>query len=250
MLLISLVMITAHENARNLSLLRSARSQASNLKSIAVTGSINAITTGDDLATRRLDNNSWNAITKDQAREMNNAYISYCSAKKEAEEAIWAFLRSEKPSFTVTVLLPALIFGPPIQGAKSTKSLNFSAATFFSLFNGNNANKPIPATMFPSYIDVRDLAAAHIRALTVPAAQNKRFLIGGMPYSNTAAVRVLRDNFPALTSKLPSGDEETIVIPQIGADEGNAATGIKFHPFKDTIVDMTQKILDIQQREA
>jgi nucleoside-diphosphate-sugar epimerase len=181
---------------------------------------------------------------------VNNAYIWYCSSKKEAEEAIWDFVKSAKPSFDVTVFLPALIFGPPIQGVKSTKSLNFSAQISFSLFSGENAGKPVPPTVFPSYIDVRDLAMAHVEALTIPAARNKRFLIGGMPYSNTAAVQVLRAEFPALADKLPSGDEQGVVVPQIGAEEGNAVVDIKFRPFKETVVDMAKKILEIQKSEA
>jgi nucleoside-diphosphate-sugar epimerase len=238
-----------NEHHRNLSLLRSAQKYAPSLKSIAVTGSINAITTGDDLTTRRLTNESWNTVTKEQARELNNAYISYCSAKKESEEAIWSFVKSENPSFAVTVFLPALIFGPPIQGVKSTKTFNFSAGIFFSLFSGENAGKPVPSTAFPSYIDVRDLAIAHVKALIEPNARNKRFLIGGEAYSNTAAVHVLRAKFPELAEKLPIEDEKAVVVPQIGAAEGNETLELQFRSFEATVEDMTRKILEIQKLE-
>jgi hypothetical protein len=59
-----------------MSLLKSAKEYATQLKSIAITGSVNAITTGDDLATRILTNDSWNSITIEQAKEMNNPFIS------------------------------------------------------------------------------------------------------------------------------------------------------------------------------
>ena len=73
------------------------------------------MTTGGDLATRTLTNTSYHDITQDQARAANNGYISYVSVKKEAELAVWRFVEEEKPPFSVTVFLPALIFGPPIQ---------------------------------------------------------------------------------------------------------------------------------------
>lgn len=213
-----------------------------------MTGSINALTTSDDLPARKLTNKSWNTITPDAARAANHPYTSYCSSKKEAELAVWDFIKTEKPSFTVTVFLPALIFGPPIQPVKDAKTLNFSAGAFYSLFSGENAGKPVPGTMFPSYIDVCDLADAHIKALTTPAAANKRYLIGGAPYSNMAAVKVLADHFPELKSKLPVGDEENVIVASIEAGEGNEALGMNFHTFEETVVDMTNKILEIEKR--
>lgn len=213
-----------------------------------MTGSINALTVGDDLLARKLTNESWNTITPDAARAANHPYISYCSSKKEAELAVWEFIKTKKPAFTVTVFLPALIFGPPIQPVKDAKSLNFSAGTFYSLFSGENAGKPVPGTMFPSYVDVRDLADAHIRALTTPAAANKRYLIGGSTYSNTAAVKVLADHFPELKSKLPVGDEENVIVASIEAGEGNEVLEMSFKTFEETVVDMTNKILEIEKR--
>lgn len=233
---------------RNLGLLRSAKEYAPNLKAIAMTGSINALTTGDDLPARTLTNESWNTITPDAARAANHPYISYCSSKKEAELAVWEFIKTEKPSFTVTVFLPTLIFGSPIQPVKDAKSLNFSARTFYSLFSGENAGKPIPGTMFPSYVDVRDLADAHIKALTTPAADNKLYLIGGSPYSNMAAVKVLVDHFPELKSKLLVDDEENVIVASIEAGEGNEALEMSFKTFEETVVDMTNKILEIEKR--
>ena len=87
----------------NTELLKSAKAYASKLQSIAVTGSINAITTGspDDNKAREYTNESWNFITRNEARA-SDGYIRYCSSKKEAELAIWDFVKTEKPEFTVS----------------------------------------------------------------------------------------------------------------------------------------------------
>jgi hypothetical protein len=50
---------------RNTELLKSASKYGKNLKSISVTGSINAITTGDaeDLKSRELNSDAWNSVS-------------------------------------------------------------------------------------------------------------------------------------------------------------------------------------------
>lgn len=87
----------------NLSLLKGAKAHAPTLKSIAISGSINSITTGavEDNQAREYTNESWSAITPEFAREDKSPYIMYCSSKKEAELAIWEFVKTEKPDFSV-----------------------------------------------------------------------------------------------------------------------------------------------------
>jgi nucleoside-diphosphate-sugar epimerase len=211
---------------------------------------------GDDLATRTLTNRSWNTITQDYAKDANNMFVSYCSSKKESEKAVWLFMETEKPSFGVTVLLPALIFGPPIQPVKDSKHLNFSVDIFYSLWDGRN--ETIPDTMFPSYIDVRDLALAHVKALSVAAANNKRFLIGGMQFTCTAMARAIKDlvangRLPAeVTAKLAteSGEDQRVAVANIEAGEGNEALGMTFRSLEETVRDMALRILEIKEKSG
>jgi nucleoside-diphosphate-sugar epimerase len=234
--------------------LRSAKAYAKNLKHISITGSINSITMGDDLAARTLTNSSWNTITPDFARTANNGFVSYCSSKKEAEKAAWSFMETEKPVFGLTVFLPALIFGPPIQPVKDVEHLNFSVDGFYSLWDGRNES--IPDTMFPSYIDVRDLAAAHVKALTEPTANNKRFLIGGMPFTYTAMVYELKaliaeGQLPKeieSTIAKESGEDQRTLVPKIEAGPGNKALKMQFRSLRETVGDMAKRILEIKSR--
>jgi len=47
----------------------------------------------------------------------------------------------------------------------------------------------VPAVGFPTWVDVRDVALAHVRALEVDAAQGKRYLlIGGLYVRSSYAV--------------------------------------------------------------
>jgi len=240
----------------NLAMLQSAKEHAQELKHISITGSINAITMGDDLATREITNDGWNNISIEDAKKANQEFVSYCSSKKEAEKAVWEFIEKENPSFGVTVFLPALIFGPPIQPVKDSKHLNFSVGLFNSLIDGSN--ETVPATMFPSYIDVRDLSLAHIRAFTVPEARNRRFLIGGMPLTYTAMVRAIKTGVEK--GEIPREVLDTVAkegtadantpVPKIRAEEGNKILDMKFRTLEETIRDMTLQILKIKERSS
>jgi hypothetical protein len=61
-------------------------------------------------------------------------------------------VETEKPSYSVTVLLPGLIFGPPIQPVTNLKKINYSNDVFYSLFNATY--ETVPPTSFPSYVSL------------------------------------------------------------------------------------------------
>lgn len=236
----------------NLALLRSAQRNAPALKSVVVTGSVNAVTTGAPDALRSsgtITSDTWLPITQEEAREANNAFISYCSAKKEGELAIWDFVKTEKPSFSVTVFLPGLIFGPPLQPVKSVKSLNFSVGLVYSLFNGSNPI--VPPTAFPSSVDARDLADAHVKALTTPAAANRRLLINCKPMTFTMLAHGLA-KIPELAGRVSadSGEDANVFFGQFDADADNAVIGLKFRSIEETMADTAKKILELEKAEA
>jgi nucleoside-diphosphate-sugar epimerase len=213
-----------------------------------VTGSINACTTGspEELSQGPLTSSTWLPITPDEARAKQNPYISYCSGKKEAELAIWDFVKTQSPKFTVTVFLPALIFGPPIEPLKGgVKGLHFSSGLIYNLFNGTNAT--IPPTVFPSCIDARDLADAHVKAMTEPKVANKRLTIGGQGITSTEITHMLA-KLPELQGRLPaeSGEDQKVTRANIDASEANTALGIAFRTVAETIHDTARKILQLE----
>jgi nucleoside-diphosphate-sugar epimerase len=214
---------------------------------------------GDDLADRILTNDSWNHATVEQARAAENAvFLWYSSSKKEAELAIWDFVKTEQPAFGITVFLPALIFGPPIHAITRpiSEGINFSNDLFHSLWNGKNAT--IPQTAFPSYIDVRDLAVAHVKSLTIPEARNKRYLIGGFPMTFTAMARSVKEQVER--GELPkelletlaeeSGEDKTTPVPRIEADEATKALNLTFRTMDQTTGDTVRRILELEVRES
>jgi nucleoside-diphosphate-sugar epimerase len=141
----------------NTSLLSAAHKYGKNVKSIAVTGSVNAVSTfsQDDVKARVFTSDEWLPLDRDDAIKMNNNYINYCVSKKVGEEAIWKFVKEEKPNFWVTVFCPGLIFGPMEQKLNGIDGVNFSMGLVWSILNSEKGNGGVvPNTMANAYVSV------------------------------------------------------------------------------------------------
>lgn len=97
------------------------------------------------------------------------------------------------------------------------------------------------------WVDVRDLALAHVNAIEVSAAANKRFFITAGYFSNKEIVEIIRKAYPDLGSKLPSKDVKGGEYPDEGIYKyDNSRTievlGIKFTSLKESIVDTVKSL--------
>lgn len=156
------------------------------------------------------------------------------------------------------MFLPALIFGPPLQSMPDLKHINFSVNVVYSFFNGTYEEIPnTHAGLFPSYIDARDLATAHVRALTTTSVANKRLLIGGAPLTASLIVTTLqglaeKGVLPELKGRLPkdTGKDKDLSLARIRAEEGNEALGMEFRSAEETFGDLAKKVLELEKREG
>jgi nucleoside-diphosphate-sugar epimerase len=97
-------------------------------------------------------------------------------------------------------------------------------------------------------IDARDAALAHVRALTTPAAANKRFLIGASHFSSTFAVDTLR-SLPELAGRLPEDPaDEEIRFMKLDVSELDQAFGIKYRTAQETFHDTAKKLLELEKQ--
>jgi len=95
----------------------------------------------------------------------------YPKSKLLAEKAAWDFVANlpEAERFELVTILPSKILGPAIR-TESSVSSDFC----LQLLSGDMKEAPYRA--FP-IVDVRDLANAHLQAIKVPEAANRRFII-------------------------------------------------------------------------
>jgi len=244
-----------------LNLLDSANANAPSLKSIAITGSANSVTgtifsimarSAEENKVNEYTNDMWNDMTPRSARESQSPYIMYCSSKKETELAVWEWVGTKKPKFGVTVLLPALIFGPP----PTLEPLNLSVSFVYRFFNGTFQELPdtYAAGLFPTYVDVRDLATAHVRALSSAGAVNQRFLIGAPELSSSLILGSLesfaKNSMPELEARLPKDtgrdDNTHLSLPRFNVNEGNETLSLNLRSAEETFGDVAKKIMELE----
>ncbi|RMX97758.1 hypothetical protein D0867_12666 [Hortaea werneckii] len=246
-----------------LSLLDSVHTYAPIVKSLAITGSANSVAgtmfsimarSPEENKVNEYTNDMWNVMTPDSARESQSPYIMYCSGKKETELAVWEWMRAKRPSFGVTVLLPALIFGPP----PTLAPLNLSVSFVYRFFNGTFQELPdtYAAGLFPSYVDVRDLATAHVHALSSADAVNKRFLVGAPELSSSLILDSLKkfaekNTVPELKARLPKDtgkdSRSHLSLPRFNVDEGIETLGLNLRSAEETFADVAKRIVELEK---
>ena len=187
----------------------------------------------------------WDPITEDEA--IQNAMNGYRASKTFAEKAAWDFIEKEKPKFTLATMCPPLVLGPIVHYLNSLDALNTSNQRVRNIITGQTKDE-IPPTGTFIWVDVRDLALAHVKAAELPAAANKRFFITAGYFSNKEIVEIVREAYPDLASKLPSKDTKGGEFP--GPDKiygyDNKRTvevlGIKFRSLKESIIDTVKSL--------
>ncbi|KAG6806290.1 hypothetical protein H0H92_011919, partial [Tricholoma furcatifolium] len=108
----------------------------------------------------------------------DNPMWFYCAAKALGERAAWKFA-NENPSLDVSIIIPPFIFGPYAPGFPTPgKSVMSTNQHIYALLTGT-----LPPPIPPLFCDVRDVAQAHVAALSVSRAasnvEHKRFLVYG-----------------------------------------------------------------------
>jgi dihydroflavonol-4-reductase len=118
----------------------------------------------------------------------------YYYSKTMAERAAWEFVDREKPRFDLVAINPFLVIGPSL-----VPSLNVSNQIFVDLAKGTY---PGIVSLTWGFVDVRDVADAHIRAMETPAAHG-RYICAGEAASMRRVVDLLKQNGWGEGRKLP-----------------------------------------------
>lgn len=110
-----------------------------------------------------------NAYNEDDWSDLNsptsNAYVK---SKTLAERAAWNFVANDAPEMELTVINPAFVLGPPLDHHFGT-----SMQVIQRVLRGKDP--AIPNFGFP-VVDVRDIAAMHVKALSKPDSIGKRII--------------------------------------------------------------------------
>ena len=161
-----------------------------------------------------------------------------------------------------TTVLPASVFGPALSASAMSSLLVLAG-----LLDGSTA--ALPRLAF-EVVDVRDVATAHLLAMTAPAAAGERFIVAGelLWFSDVAEIfrahlgraaqkvtaepladdvlRSLAENIPELRSLLPLLGREL----RHSSAKARELLGWQPRPAVETIIESGRSILALQGNTA
>ncbi|KAK3038785.1 hypothetical protein RJ639_027372 [Escallonia herrerae] len=150
----------------------------------------------------------------------------YPLSKTLAEDAAWKF--GKENGIDLVMIHPGFVLGPFLQ-----PTLNLTSEAFLNLVK--SGREFLPNGIY-RYVDVRDVACAHIKAFEIPSASGRYCLVGTVTYS-AEALKILHKLYPALN--LPEKEERPASVPYQVSKERAKSLGIDFIPLevslKDTI---------------
>ncbi|KAF4123675.1 Nucleoside-diphosphate-sugar epimerase [Geosmithia morbida] len=156
---------------------------------------------------------SWNPDTiRDVGRSPATAYRV---SKTLAERSAWDFVSASRgapsgaeggsgpASFDLVTICPPLVLGPVVDHLVSLESVNTSNERVVDLLRGRWRHSIPSQGPVSLWVDVRDVARAHVRALEIPEAGGKRLFTTARYFSNSEIAAIVRNGFPEYADKVP-----------------------------------------------
>ncbi|KAH8677582.1 NAD dependent epimerase/dehydratase [Xylariales sp. PMI_506] len=232
------------------SILKATKAFAPQVRRVVITSSFASILDNDGLLDPKkvFSEADWNPNTYEDGLKDNKA-VSYRVSKTLAERSAWKFVEEEKPNFDLATICPPLVFGPVVHHLNSLAAINTSNERFVNLIQGKWKSE-IPPTGVHLWVDVRDVALAHVEAFERPAAGGKRFFTTAGHFSHRELVATVRKEFPDLQDKLPAKEVEGGDYPEWGVygyDNSRATKelGINWIPKEKSFVDTIKSLQEV-----
>ncbi len=172
---------------------------AAGLEGVVMTSSVAAVAYGHDRANPRVyDESDWTELKKEVG--------AYEKSKTIAERAAWDYVESlpEASRFHFATINPGLVLGPVLDDDYGT-----SGELVRKLMKREVPGCPkLEFTM----VDVRDVADAHLAAMTTPAANGKRFIVANAHGSFKDVADILKKEFGSRGYRIPTRTVPNFII--------------------------------------
>ena len=218
-----------------------------NVKKVVLTSSVAAIF--DTLEEKTYyDETDWS--------DPDNPSIShYAKSKTLAERAAWDFVKNEDNPFELAVINPALVIGPSLSGdlGESNKAIAMVAT----------GKMPVAVPLQFGYVDVRDVATAHVLAMQNSNSNGERFALAEKDLWYKDVAKVLRENgfdkaptfnVPVWLAKILANfsKELKITLPYLGrvrsvknTSKAKDILGWNPRPAEQSIIDIAEQIKEM-----
>ncbi|KAF8991953.1 D-lactaldehyde dehydrogenase [Cyathus striatus] len=231
-------------------LLDSAKKQGKSVKRVVYTSSVAAVlspTLNDADEFNIYSPDDWNTesteLVKTEGKKASTN-DKYRASKTLAERAAWNFVATFKSyiTFDLVALHPPLVLGPSLQDIQTPDAFTSSMKTFYSVvLNPNSQLKESTLRTSSCWVDVRDIAEAHIQALERSEAGGQRFLVNAGAFTwqewlnlaNTIAKRPLQKGIPGLERKYKF---------DFDSEKTTRVLGIEFKSKEETLRDILEEV--------
>ncbi|RPD61332.1 NAD(P)-binding protein [Lentinus tigrinus ALCF2SS1-6] len=167
----------------------------------------------------------------------------YCASKTLAERAAWDFWNKHKSevAWDVAVMNPPYVYDPVLHEVDKPEHLNESLTLWWNAVVAGKLTDEELVTIGFGWVDVRDLATAHVRATTTPEAGGERVIVSAGTYKDQDFVNIAHRLYP----KLPAGNTsydpaKAVHMISFDASKERKLLGIKYH----TMEEMTRDTLE------
>ena len=218
-----------------------------NVKKVVLTSSVAAIF--DTLEEKTdYDETDWS--------DPENPSIShYAKSKTLAEKAAWDFVDNEDNPFELAVINPALVIGPSLSGDLGESNKAIAMVT--------TGKMPVAVPLQFGYVDVRDVAAAHVLAMQNSDSNGERFALAEKDLWYKDVAKVLRDNgfdkaptfnVPVWLAKILANfsKELKVTLPYLGrvrsvknTSKAKDILGWNPRPAEESIIDIAEQIKEM-----
>jgi dihydroflavonol-4-reductase len=184
----------------------------------------------------------------------DTALTPYVRSKTIAERAAWEYARAEDASARLATITPGAIIGPALSTDHSA-----SLQAVQRLLDGMPAAPRLGFT----YVDVRDVADLHVRAMSAPAAGDERFIATDTFLWTSDVAGILRTRLGDAASKVPRRVAPDFLVrtmalfdgtirPFVGdlgkqtwisSEKARTALGWKTRPVEDSIEECARSLL-------
>ncbi|HEY9137727.1 MAG TPA: aldehyde reductase, partial [Terriglobus sp.] len=171
-------------------------SRDAGVKRVVLTSAFGAVGMGHKPQIRPFDETDWTNLNGDVA--------PYQKSKTLSERAAWDFIAKEGGGLELSAINPTTVLGPVLAADYS-----HSIRLIQQMMDGIPGCPKINS----GFVDVRDVADLHVRAMTHPAAKGERFLaISGNSLWMLDVARVLKRRMGAAAAKVPTHELPSWII--------------------------------------
>jgi dihydroflavonol-4-reductase len=222
---------------------------AGGVRRVVLTSSLAAVLYGYGPEQHHFDENNWSDVDKPIG--------AYAKSKTLAERAAWDFVKSlggDRP-LELAVINPGLVMGPYLD-----RTLTTSGEVIYRLMR-----REVPGLPHIQWniVDVRDVAAAHISAMTIPEAAGQRFCCFSKTIWSKEISQILHGHFKDRGYRIPTTEfpdalvrffalfdkSVALILDSLGKEYSISNERIKRvlywqpHPVEETIVDMAESMI-------